>query len=1052
MSILRCRACKPLALANGEFVQGCATTGSALVVGTSTGRLVCEEHATHVFSPDASSPSASTVCGLLAVCTARVTTLGTNALPESSDYALALVAGHGIELFKLPHLEAITWPDLIAMSKAVRLIAVDQLAESNPSEYFRVATVIDNSSDPPAQNAIASSTSTNIPGRSTKTATGNAIDQTTSVLALYKLKPGDNAQIVRLGFVDIAAPIISVSFGGMTIVVTTAEHHFMVRVARDGSLAVAAQVSRFQLLRRQGSRARSMSRQNRSSALASLLSGIGGLFSRSQTLDNAIAPIFATPLPDDRWLLVVDMELEAYSSFGARIEEMQNVFKSKAGLALIEDANADIDSASPSTSVLGSANVLWRGSQRGCQSLARSASNSSLGSAATAHSSKPSTSTNATRSEKLPLDAVYVSPLVLSMTRSTSLIAFAANGSVSGGLQALTVSDTDSHTNDEDKSTDSDKRGNPDSRPSDRDISVRLVPCADSLPLLAYVVWPSGRLVGVELQSSLSSLIAQYEQDGEYAHALALVPTTDVERTLHLRRMLASEARFNERHEEAIKHMECIVNISMKSELYSQTHQDLLIEAAELRGSGDSTWRDDPVNAAMWADFLYQLRRRVMRPSSADAAILDSLCAVDVSASRIRSFLSVPHSVSVHEGESLIISSQCALSEQDRMAALVALYQSVGAHDKALCLLEESRQSINDVCDYLSHHMDPETDADIFFRHLDRLALDASRHDALLEILLSLLTAQKASSRVMAESFKFLVRGPSYLIPTYVEHVLTFVDEQREKDIEAKNNDLATCSKRNGTGTHRNVLDTPLLAAMITARQLDKMNVVDEIRTIYRTHVLQHAKTDEDVKTTLAKLRECNGLELHEELAFLLGQQGEHSMAAAELAAEDSMTPVEALKRLKATFPPAMHNVVASSLASAYLTMAAKGHSNRAASAAEVVALEPGHLDTTKILRDVMEREHTLRVQDAYEFANTAIATSTERLRTAQILRAVRKSELRTLKEDFVRHRRKHLTVSRDQSCAKCGRALGEAVFVAHTDGNVLHLVCHLSSAAVAPD
>lgn len=1024
-------------------MRGCASAPSGVIVGTSAGRLIHDVNAVNITDeePAVSSPTGARI---LAVSTGRTTTLGTNAFPEQIDYALTLVAGHGVFLFSLPRLEKILWPELVQMSRAARLLAVDQLSESNPSESFRIALVSDDPDDMRSDQLTAQQSASNLPKRSPQSVPQTVMHQGNSVVALYQLKPGSERHIKQLGVVELPSAIISISFGGMTIVATTSESHCMIRIARDGGLAIAAHVRRFRLVKRRKARGRSIARDNQSSALASIISGIGGLFGRRQNTSEILSPVFATPMPEDRWLLVVDMELEAYSSFGAKIEDMEHVFKSKAGLARLEGANhKDMDCDSPPTSALGSTSVLRDDSQVGRHSIARSASNSSLGSTGTMVSSKYSGETNVTRSEKLPLDAVFVSPFVLSMTSTSSLMVFAANGSVSGGLQSLTVANCELENGDAVVSDVSKHLQTTGTRESDVWTDVRLLPCPGTLPLLAYVIWANGELSTVELRDSLSTLIDQYEADGDFAYALALVSAADVERTLYLRRMLATEARSREHHVDAIRHMECIVNIAMKNDMFGQSQQDLLIEATELRGASDTTWRDDPVNAALWADFLYQLRCRVMRPSPADVSVLETLCAVDISASRVKALLFVPHSIEMLDGERLIISSQCSLSEKDRMSALVALYQSVKAHDKALSLLEDFGESVNDVSEYLSSHIDPDIDPEIYFRHMDWVASDRERHEVLLRLLLSLLSRAEISSTVLEESFKCLVRGAPYLIPTYMEHVLTSLDEERGGATDEQRLDSMASGQSRFSS---NILATSLLAAMTTARELDRMDVVEEIRPMFRTHVLQRAKSEYDVKSMLTFLRNCEGLQLHEELAFLLGQRGEHSLAAAELAAEDSMTAAEALKRLKGHFPPAMHHVVASSLASAYLSLAAKGKRERAASAAEIVALEPGHLDPGKVLRDAVESGNIVSVGDAREFAIASIEASTERLRLAQILRAARKSDSRILKEQLLLHRRKHITISRDRCCAKCGRAIGEAVFAACPDGSVVHLVCHLSS------
>jgi hypothetical protein len=243
-----------------------------------------------------------------------------------------------------------------------------------------------------------------------------------------------------------------------------------------------------------------------------------------------------------------------------------------------------------------------------------------------------------------------------------------------------------------------------------------------------------------------------------------------------------------------------------------------------------------------------------------------------------------------------------------------------------------------------------------------------------------------------------------------------------------------------------------ILGAMTTAQKLGKRELIAELRPIFRSQVLHRSKDAYDIRAMLSALRGCPQLDLHEELAFLLGQQGEHTLAAAELAAEKSITASEAKKRLRRNVPPGMYQESLVSLAAAYLSMSSSVRADGAAAAAEIVASERGHLDAGQVLRDACRDGGSLKLRDVREFAVASISAATERLRMADMMQAIRKSEARRLREELLVRRRQHVVISRDRVCAKCSRLIGDSVIAAYPDGTVIHLVCHLSTTGSSAD
>ncbi len=370
-----------------------------------------------------------------------------------------------------------------------------------------------------------------------------------------------------------------------------------------------------------------------------------------------------------------------YSSFGAKLEDMENAFKSKMAVDIpLSAVNAALSVVgSPPRPGAGSAGGSIASGTRRLPRTVSVSSMASVNSAATTFTAMTLVDeARAKRAEKPPAATVFASPFVLSVTDKNQLLAFAANGSVPGVVASLNLAE----------------EGKP------IELGVKIAPCTDSL-CLAMVYWPSGRVVEINLTQELDFLINEREEHGEFRSALSLVPMDQVDRTIALRRKLAVQARNIDWHDAAIHHMQHVVNLCVAREGVGQV--DLIVEAVELRGPKGSSWESDAITATLWADFLYRLRRRIMQASPADVEIIETLCRADVSATRIKSLLAVKHSVPIEAGEAAITAGDCALHEDDRIEALVALYSSLGEHDRALVLLENSGMNrvFQTVCAYL---------------------------------------------------------------------------------------------------------------------------------------------------------------------------------------------------------------------------------------------------------------------------------------------------------------------------------------------------------------
>eukprot|EP00171_Calliarthron_tuberculosum_P015239 IDg15239t1 len=413
----------------------------------------------------------------------------------------------------------------------------------------------------------------------------------------------------------------------------------------------------------------------------------------------------AFPLPENRWVLSVDQEWVTYSSFGMKLEDMENVFKSRMAIDIPEsEVNAAL-------SVVGSPSRRGKGSPTTSvaahsRKLSPSLSVSSMASATSVATTFTAMTivdeASASRAEKPAAVAIFASPFVLCITDKCELLAFAANGSVPGSIATLSL-------------VEEGKQPEP---------GAGIVPCQDGR-CVALMYWPSGRVVEIHLSQDLDALIEEREAHGELRNALSLVPVDQVDRTIVLRRKLAVEARETDWHDACIHHMQHVVNLCVAKDGVSQL--DLIAETLELRGPRGSTWESDAITATLWADFLFRLRRRIMQASPADVDIIQTLCRADTSCTRVKSLLSVKHEVSLEAGEAAITAGDCELNEEDRIEALVALYSSLGEHDKALVLLENSgiNRAFQIVCSFLTKSMRLAEKPDVFFKHLKWVATES---------------------------------------------------------------------------------------------------------------------------------------------------------------------------------------------------------------------------------------------------------------------------------------------------------------------------------------
>ena len=549
----------------------------------------------------------------------------------------------------------------------------------------------------------------------------------------------------------------------------------------------------------------------------------------------------------------------------------------------------------------------------------------------------------------------------------------------------------------------------------------------------------------MQLADDLERLIDMKEAEKNLRFALALVPANQIERMIRLRRELAQEARLQEWHDAAIYHMEAVVNLSIKREGVDQV--DLVAEAVDLRGKDNKGWCADEVMATMWSDFLFRLRRRIMRPSRADVDVLETLCRSEVFATRIKSLFSVKHDVSLSAGEALITSPQCVLLEEERMEALVSLYTSLSEHGKALLLLEnsDSDKSFDRVVAYLSKSMKPMDDQSVFFTHLKWLAHRAkgeAHGSEKLETLVKHVVRECAdSTEVVGRVFNVLVEDCEELIQPMLDDICAMPDE----DTTGEQVDRSMTETQEVVSA--DVLALALLSGMAKADSLEKREVFEHIRTQFGTRILHRHDATYHSYTLLQALQSSQNkaLGLHEEVAFLLGRQGRHEAAADELAAETNLPADEALARLSRMLPASDRAAAAELLIGAYLRVSAQGRAMRVGDASEILKSGAGHLDVEKVLLEGRVSDDSLSVQQMQGFLEAALVVGSERLRRSEMVRAVRKSEVRRMREEVLVRRRRYVMIGHDRACTLCTRRIGDSVFAAYPGGSVAHLACHMS-------
>lgn len=906
----------------------------------------------------------------------RYIAYSSRALPDEHAVVLVLTDGAavGLQLYALPkleHVEGKLAEELTDMTKKTHIFSVDSLGSDFVGESFRVAI---------------------------------ACAETVRLLDINPRRE----KVTVLGEYTLAEQIVAVAFSEMTIVASTAKVHYMLRISRGGGLAVAATVNRTENQQKRPPRTTVVSTAVGDGS-AAVLSFIGGLFGRWDTTANTVHTL-ALALPDNRWLLVVDQELVTYSSFGAKLEEMKNVFKSKSGMD-----TTDAES-------VGGSSVADAAPDSKKHASARHGSGSSFASFTTDVSHKTFLNeATAKRSQKPPLQTVFSSPFVLSITEKNEMLVFASNGSISGVLEQLDFFDENR-------------------KPEN---GVKILKCRNGRTLAA-AYWPSGRVVIIELRDNLELLIEEKEAQNELLLALALVPADQTERMIALRRLLAAEARSQEWHDVAIHHMQNVINLSMRGEDGDQV--DLVAEAVNLRGPRESGWQADAITATMWADFLFRLRRRVLRPSTADVDVLETICRADVASTRVKALLSVKHSVPLKAGEDLIASGESSLREEERIEALVALYTSLGEHGKALLLLENADigNSFDGVAGYLSRTMRATDNEAVFFEHLKWLAQrsqdEAQGRQKLERVLLEVVHDSKDSDAILGQVFTVLVEEAEDLINVILDDICP---PPIEEEITKQGEDREDFPSEIVSG---DVLASALLAGMAKANMLGKRTLFDKLRSLFGWRILRRTDASYHSYTLLQALQkpENKALGLHEELAFLLGRQGRHEAAADELAAEHNLAAEEAFTRLTQMLPASEKSTAADTLVAAYLRVSAQRLAMRTEDAGTVVRCGGGGLDIEKLLLEGRCSDDSLTLSEMRPFLQAALIAGGERVRIAEMLRAIRKSEVRRLREEVLARRRRFVMIGYERACTLCTRRMGDAAFAAYPDGSVAHLACHV--------
>lgn len=929
------------------------------------------------------------------IASARFSSFDKHSLPEQRAVLLALIDTHGLKQYSYPSLSVQNGSlaeQLQTYSKSAHIFSVDSLGSDVVTESFRVAVASNNT------------------------------------VQLLDVNPA-REKVTLLGKYAVDDRLVAVAFSEMTIVASTSRLHFMLRISRGGGLAVAATVPRSE-------RPRRVSTSAVGEGSAAVVSFFGGLFAR-RDLSLFVPPSLAFALPDNQWLLSVDGELVTYSSFGAKLTDMEHVFKSKAGMDTSEVVG-----------LAKEASLAARTKTTRSSNHAKSSSVSSFGSVATGVSHISTMShqtfkdqTRAPRAEKPPTSTVFSSPFVLSVAVKNELMAFAANGSVPGLIDQIPLVGDDSVKD---------------------NVTAKIIVTRHG-PAVATAYWPDGKVITVELVDDLSILSEKMEVAGDLRLALALVPADHIDRMIELRRALAKEARQQDWHDAAMQHFQVVINLTMRLE--GMDHVDLVAEAIKLRGARKTSWEVDLVTTTLWADFLFRLRRRVMRPSDADVDVLETLCRADESATRVKLLLGVKHGVPLHAGEALITANECTLREEERGDALVALYTSLEEHGKALVLIENSNMvnSFDGVVSYLSTSMRAVDDTNVFFEHLKwvahRESTEAQGRVKLERLIREVILDVEGSEEVMGRLMEVLVEEVDELALRVIEEITTLPSTETSRsgsvsiaDVTSRFLLLPSPGEQSDSDSRKELISADLasfalLSGMAKAKALQKNDLFEWFRKILNDRILHSNEACYHPLTLLGMLQtqKFRILGLHEEQAFLLGQQGRHEAAADELAAEGGLSADEALGRLQRMLPVRDKASAGEALATAYVRVSAEGRANRIIDAANVVRSAAGMIEMERLLQDARCRDDDLNLKDMWPLLKEGLITSLERARLAEVVRAMRRSEVWRLREQVIRRRRRFVIVSHDRACTLCTRRIGDSVFAVYPDGTIAHLACHMS-------
>lgn len=618
-----------------------------------------------------------------------------------------------------------------------------------------------------------------------------------------------------------------------------------------------------------------------------------------------------------------------------------------------------------------------------------------------------------------PLDVAMVPPLLIGLLPNQELIVFSTN-ETSAPLQVLKL--------------------------DERFKNMRLISFAGN-GAVAVGFQQNGEVSIIELTRSLESFVDDLEREGELAKILDLLRPRDKGRKSAILRLIAKERRSLKHHEEAVKFFE-------RSMLIGDCSKETLGEAIQLRDQDhDDSWRRDGEEAKIYANFLWRIRRRLNEPSHFDNAVLESLCATDTTAGRIKLLLSGLHGVSEERGVKEISSPDCTLSREERIPALVALFHSLHEHSKVLDLWEQERgnDAVEDICDYLKAEVGQVKEETEFFKHIEWILQTSHEYkDLVVDVILATLPEVFPPRSHIQRTLFFLCERIPEGLEGYADQLVALygsrTDEKSPQQVGfgaqlLSVNDLSIPDDRKAFWS--GILKS-WIAVLLTFGNSPETGLFESLRLVF-DKLLYHRTAKYDPKEIFNLIGPDLGLTV--ERAYLCAIAGDYEGTAGAIIEHKHNMPAETLRQVLKLLPHHYEDVIVSHTLAAFLKEPAWSDTKRSTACSALVTKYGSSIDLAQILENLDLREGRCpTISDIQDSAATALSHASEEAKKSRMLYAFLKGEHQMIRESLFERRRSRVVVGTDDTCRVCTRRMQPFNFNVYRDGSFAHLACSRSN------